>query len=67
MHLVIRSSEEISLVCSVWAWVQRAPMKGASNRKKDVSLWKGVAMCTYQRPTLTAAGSFEMVTGLAVL
>ena len=46
-------------------------MNGASNRKKDVSLWKGVAkgvaMCTYQRPTLTAAGSFEMVTGLAVL
>jgi hypothetical protein len=41
--------------------------EGASNRKKDVSLWKGVAMCTYQRPTLTAAGSFEMVTGLAVL
>jgi hypothetical protein len=30
-------------------------------------VWKGVAMCIYQRPTLTAAGFFEKVTGPAVL
>jgi hypothetical protein len=42
-------------------------MKGHPTASKDVSDWKGVAMCTYQRPTLTAADFFEMVTGQAVL
>jgi hypothetical protein len=42
--------------------------EGASKpQARDVSVWKGVAISIYQSPTLTEAGSFEKVTGPAVL
>jgi hypothetical protein len=42
-------------------------MKGHPTASKGCLRLEGVAMCIYQRPTLTAADFFEKVTGQAVL
>lgn len=46
--------------------VQRPPMNGHPDRKQDLQVWEGATMRTYERPVLSAAGSFDKVTGLSI-